>query len=129
MKTKHVTQLADGYFVGVALADESPLEPGVFLMPGNTVDAEPPTVPQGHRAKWNGAGFDMEAVPAPEPQPMPEPPSRADEIRGRLFQIDADSIRPLRAIEGGTASDFDRAKLAVLDTEAATLRAELAGLA
>ncbi len=70
---KQVIQLdADGYFVGLTTADESPLEPGVFLLPANAVDAPVPDVPDGQRAKWNGAWV-LEDIPQPEPTPEPEP--------------------------------------------------------
>ena len=73
---KIVSQLdADGYFVGLTTADESPLEPGVFLIPGGAVDVEPPVVPDGHRARWsNGWAFEAIPQPAPEPEPPPPPP-------------------------------------------------------
>lgn len=72
MTTKTVLQLdADGYFVGTATADESPLEPGVWLFPGGCVDAPVPEVPEGFKALWNGSGFDLEAIPEPEPEPEP----------------------------------------------------------
>lgn len=129
MKTKTVIQLdAEDYFVGVATADESPLEPGVYLIPGGAVDAPTPDVPQGQRARWTGQGWALEAIPvAPEP-PAPEPPRRADIIRARLAAIDADSIRALRAVARGKAIKADTDKLDALDTEAAELRAELAAL-
>jgi hypothetical protein len=55
-------------------------------------------------------------------------PTRRDTILGELSEIDKQCIRPLRAIAEGTATDFDREKLAALDAEATTLRAELASL-
>ncbi|WP_156515839.1 tail fiber assembly protein [Achromobacter ruhlandii] len=40
---KIVSQLTpDGFYVGPAIADMSPLEPGVFLMPGGAIDIAPP---------------------------------------------------------------------------------------
>jgi hypothetical protein len=73
MTQKQVIQLdVDGYFVGFTSADESPLEPGVFLFPAGAVDAPTPTVPEGKRAKWNGAWV-LEDIPQPEPEPDPEP--------------------------------------------------------
>ena len=70
---KQVIQLnADGYFTGLTVADESPLEPGVFLFPANTVDAPVPTIPENQRAKWNGTWV-FENIPQPEPEPeLPE---------------------------------------------------------
>jgi len=73
MTQKQVIQLdADGYFVGFTTADESPLEPGVFLFPAGAVDAPTPTVPEGQKAKWNN-GWVLEDIPEPETEPEPEP--------------------------------------------------------
>lgn len=69
---KIVSQLDDqGLFIGPVVADSSPLEEGVFLIPGGAVDMEPPSVPAGMRARWNGTGFDFEPLPAPPAQPAP----------------------------------------------------------
>lgn len=46
-----------GEYLGTGTADESPLEPGVFLIPGGAVNAEPPVVEPGKRYKWNGEQF------------------------------------------------------------------------
>lgn len=74
MKQKQVIQLdADGYFVCFTTADESPLEPGVFLIPGGCIEAEPPTIPAGKRARWTGASWVFEDLPEPEPESEPEP--------------------------------------------------------
>ena len=73
MTTKQVPQLdAAGYFVGLTTADESPLESGVFLLPAGAVDAPAPIIPEGQRAKWDGAWV-FEDIPQPEPEPEPEP--------------------------------------------------------
>jgi hypothetical protein len=70
---KQICQLdAAGYFTGTTTADESPLEPGVYLIPGGCIEATEPTVPEGQRAKWNGAWV-FEDIPQPEPEPEPEP--------------------------------------------------------
>ena len=73
---KIVSQLdADGYFVTPTIAYESPLEEGVFLIPGGAVDVEPPVTPAGQRARWqNGWLFEVIPPPEPEPEPEPEPP-------------------------------------------------------
>ena len=54
--------------------------------------------------------------------------ARHREILARLDAIDAESTRPLRAVQSGSATQADTDKLAALDTEAAALRAELAAL-
>ena len=67
-----------GYLVGPAVADKSPLEDGVFLVPGGAVDFPPVHVPEGFKAKWNGTGFEMELINVPTVEPVepvePEPP-------------------------------------------------------
>ena len=89
---KIVSQLdADGYFVGLTAADESPLEPGVFLIPGGAVDVEPPVVPDGHRARWSN-GWAIEAIPQPAPEPEPEPlppavPQQVSRAQGKAVLI------------------------------------------
>lgn len=50
------------------------------------------------------------------------------EIESRLVELDSASLRPLRAIAAGSATQFDHAKLEALDAEAKVLRAELRGL-
>lgn len=53
---------------------------------------------------------------------------RRTEILARLDQIDAESVRPLRAHIAGSATSADDDKLKSLDAEAETLRKELAAL-
>ena len=70
---KKVIQLDEqGYFVGITTADESPLEVGVYLIPANAVDADTPTIPDGHKAKWNN-GWVFEPPSEPEPQIVIDP--------------------------------------------------------
>jgi hypothetical protein len=70
---KEMSQLdAEGYFVCPTMGEESPLEPGVFLIPAGAVEAPAPTIPEGQRAKWNGAWV-FEDIPAPAPEVEPEP--------------------------------------------------------
>jgi hypothetical protein len=73
---KQVIQLdAAGYFVGFTTADESPLEEGVYLMPAGTIDTNAPAIPEGKRAKWDGAWV-FEDIPQPEPEPEPIDPAK-----------------------------------------------------
>lgn len=89
---------AEGYFIGPAIADESPLEPGVFLIPAGAVDVPPPVIPMGKRAKFNGASFVLENIPDPVPDPEPLPPTpeqiaqAVTSARQLAYQLEADPI-------------------------------------
>lgn len=51
-------------YLGETVADESPLEPGVFLLPAGTIETAPPaTVPDGQSPRWNGAKWDLVTKP------------------------------------------------------------------
>lgn len=131
MNTKQVAQLDDaGHFVGLVVADESPLEPGVFLIPAGAVDAPVPVIPNGSRARWTGFSFAVEAIPTPEPEVKALAERRAAvwsqirvertrrenggvQVAGHWFQTDVDSrIRFIRLdakaaaalASGGTAA-------------------------
>ena len=57
---------ATGLLHGETVADESPLEPGVFLLPaGCTFTAPPATVPDGKWPRWNGSNWDLVTRPTP----------------------------------------------------------------
>lgn len=72
MTTKTVSQLdATGVFVSAAVADLSPLEEGVWLLPGGCVDAAPPDVPAGKRARFVGGEFVLEDKPSASVAPLP----------------------------------------------------------
>jgi hypothetical protein len=82
---KQVIQLDhEGYFVGVVVADESPLEPGVFLIPAGCIEADQPQSVSGKRAKWDG-GWIYEDIPQPEPEPEPpNPEPLSDEVLRKI---------------------------------------------
>jgi len=68
---KTVSQLdANGYFVSLTEADQSPLEEGVFLLPAGCVDVLPGDIPPGTRAKFNGVAFVFEDIPTPVLEPV-----------------------------------------------------------
>jgi hypothetical protein len=64
MTTKTVFQYdVSGAFIGTTLADESPLEPGVWIMPARTTDVEPPACADDELPQWNGVGWHV--IPRP----------------------------------------------------------------
>lgn len=61
-----------GLLVGTTEADESPMEPGVYLLPARcTLDAPPSDVPADKWPRWNGSAWELVSRPA---QPAPEDP-------------------------------------------------------
>ena len=107
---KQVSQLdQDGYFVGVTTADPSPLEPGVFLIPGGAIDAPAPTVPEGQRAKWEGQWV-FEDIPQPEPEPEPEPPTEEELKQMHIAELK----QKLRDTDYVSLPDYDKDKPEVL---------------
>ena len=76
-KTVYQYDLA-GLFIGQTDADESPLEPGVFLIPARCVEVEPPEFTGDQWPRWNGAKWELITVaPANDNQPA----SPADKLR------------------------------------------------
>jgi hypothetical protein len=72
MTTVYQTDAA-GYYTGTTTADESPLEPGVWLIPAGAVTVEPPLIPIGFRARFSDGEWTLEEVPVVVPQPEPDP--------------------------------------------------------
>lgn len=93
MSTKTVYQSdPQGWLVGETIARESPMEPGVWHLPAGCVEAAPPDLAEGERARWTGEGW--EVVP-PEPEPEPVPPTEAElreHARMRRLQAEAAGV-------------------------------------
>jgi len=95
MTHKLVSQLDEqGFFVGMVVADESPLEPGVYLIPAGAVEAEEPQTVEGKRARWEGVWV-YEVIPEPPKEPEPAPPTeeelkvnRINELKWQLTETD-----------------------------------------
>lgn len=77
--------------------------------------------PDGYKTEEEWAALHP---PPPPPAPTPEEiaAQAAAEKAARFAAIDAASVRPLRAIAAGTATEYDHEKLAALEAEAAQLR-------
>lgn len=53
-----------GLYQGFAEADESPLEPGVYLLPARSTRVSPPAlIPAGQWPRWNGSAWELVARP------------------------------------------------------------------
>ncbi len=59
-----------GICLGQGKADESPLEPGVWLIPAHATEQKPPQLGKGEQAVWTGDGWDVQPIPDPEPEPQ-----------------------------------------------------------
>lgn len=92
---KQVVQLdANGYFLGTTVADESPLEPGVYLFPAHTIEAEVPQQQVGYVAKWiDGWVYEPEIIVPEEKKPEP-------------FDFDSLTYDQKRAIEYPPMQDY-----------------------
>lgn len=61
-----------GLYQGETEADESPLEPGVWLMPARTSPVAPPTeIPEGRWPRWSGVAWEL--VNKPKAPAAPDP--------------------------------------------------------
>ncbi|AEC52964.1 tail fiber assembly-like protein [Synechococcus phage S-CRM01] len=66
-----------GIYTGESLADESPLEPGVFLIPANATKVKPPNATQNRQVVWKNNRWRVEQKPVSVPlpsAPTPAPP-------------------------------------------------------
>lgn len=132
-------------YTGSSSADEDPLDKGNWLIPAFATTIEPPIQKEGFARYFvNGAWEYRELVITnPEPEPvktenyMVAPPiSDEPELTGnelalkefndRLEYLDLKSIRPLRAISSGNQTDYDMQRLAEIDAEVVSIRAEIA---
>jgi hypothetical protein len=66
--------MATGQYIGQSEADESPREPGVYLIPAHATTTPPPSCGEGEKVRWDGEAWQVEPIPAPEPDPTPETP-------------------------------------------------------
>lgn len=89
----------DNCYIGTDRAFESPLEKGVFHIPANCTEIEPPEGKEGFKIKWNGEAWEYEEIPK---EPETEQPT-LDELKAQKLElVDAWTERK---ITGGFTSE------------------------
>lgn len=73
MKTVYLFD-ATGAYIGTYDAQESPLEPGVFITPVLSTSSAPPEVLPNQVAVFNGSSWAVQQIPEPEPEIAPPVP-------------------------------------------------------
>lgn len=108
MKTKPAYQLdANNYLTGETVADESPREPGVFLIPAGCVMVRPPPHVDGKRRRFLKGAWLYEDAPAPVEPPAPKPVARTIEqaLYEKLKQINDACAYWLHQLKASTPMD------------------------
>lgn len=76
---------ADGIFIGTTLADESPLEPGTYLIPFRAYEVEPPALNENQVARWYVNKWIVEPKPGSNVDSNGDPlPPTQDELLERV---------------------------------------------
>lgn len=118
MNHKIVYQLDEaGYFIGETEADESPLEPGVYLVPGGCVENPPPKIKkEGQLQRFVNDRWKLEDKPkepeAEVEQDTDQAPATAAQVlamRRYAYAQESDALKneaDYDAIVNGTAPDY-----------------------
>ena len=72
MKNAYAFHPETRVFIGIEPSQESPLQPGVFLLPAGSTFEEPPQA-EGKQAVWSGESWALQDYPSP-PDPEPKAP-------------------------------------------------------
>jgi len=157
MKTVYSFCPKTGEYVGTTTADESPLEPGIFLYPANTTEAPPPEAGKNEKTVWDGQSWyivedhrgakgwlngketeiktlgplpDGWSDAPPEPPEPTEAEKREAERRqdmAELQTLDFKAIRPMSAICAGIGTEKDEEILKDIETRKVELREKWEG--
>jgi len=67
-----------GLFCGQDVADESPLEPGVYLIPACATELVPPTPGANQQVVFSNGAWALQDIPVPTPAPVAPVPTAAE---------------------------------------------------
>lgn len=108
-----------GEYVGPGLADPSPLEPGVWLIPANATAIAPPLPYPGKVRRFNGAAWELVDVTPEEPKEDPEyVPSLEDILAAKMEAINEGKNQALDAGFLFTAREGEEARDVLFDSDA-----------
>jgi hypothetical protein len=103
-KIYHYNQ--DGCYCGQDIADESPLEPGVYLIPALATDQKPPTPGENQLVRFVNREWILEDIPIAEPESEPSneteiitPP--VDQNTADIWQAMLDLSTKIEGLKGG----------------------------
>lgn len=100
----------NGIYLGPVEADESPLEPGVFLIPAGCIEEAPPPIPSGSIARHVGGAWQIEDMPDAQDVPgFTLPPTPEQVQAGLRAAVTAECDRRIagRFFFQGVRFDFD----------------------
>ncbi len=82
-----------GSLCGQGVADESPLEPGVYLIPANATTIPPISCPEGSELFFENGEWQIREIPAqPDPEDVPSVLPNPSDQRRLAFQLEADVL-------------------------------------
>jgi hypothetical protein len=94
MNIYHYTQ-DKGIFCATGIADESPLEPGVFHIPAHATTIEPPSFEETEMAVFVNGAWEVQLLPPPPPAPVPLTPAEKLAASG----LTVDELKELLGID------------------------------
>lgn len=83
-----------GVFLGEGIADPSPLEQDVWLIPASATTIEPPQAPAGSQVVFSDGVWEIQELPKPEPEPViaetfsPQPLTTEERLAQYGFTVD-----------------------------------------
>jgi hypothetical protein len=86
-----------GELLGEGIADESPLEPGVWLVPASATALEPPTAPEGEVAVFVNDSWTLQPIPTDDSTPVVTEPEKLVTTEERLARYGF-TVNELRAL-------------------------------